>query len=215
MSAPEPTSAVLVGTLTLAGLLSGVLLVGVFQATKPLIAANRAAAMEAAVTRVVPGAVKAASYERVDGKVQPSQVAVGAASDKPMAYAGLDKDGKVVGYAIPAEGPGFMDTIRLLYGYVPGSRTVIGMEVLDSRETPGLGDKILKDPEFLGNFKQLSSQPEIVGQKKGTKSKPNEIDFITGATISSKAIVKILNGSTAQWAEPLAGGATPTQGGKP
>ncbi len=215
MSAPEPTSATLIGTLTLAGLLSGLVLVGVFQSTKPLIAANRAAAMEAAVTRVVPGAVKAASYERVDGKVRASQVAVGASSDKPMAYAGLDKAGKVVGYAIPAEGPGFMDTIRVLYGYVPGAGTIVGMEVLDSRETPGLGDKIYKDADFVANFKKLDSKPEIVGKKKGTKSKPNEIDFITGATISSKAIVKILNGSAAQWAEPLAAGATPTQGKQP
>ncbi|MBM4345446.1 MAG: FMN-binding protein [Deltaproteobacteria bacterium] len=214
MSGPEPTSAKLVGTLTLAGLLSGLVLVGVFQATKPLIAANRAAAMQAAVTRVVPGAVQAASYERVGDKVQPSKVEVGAASDKPMAYAGLDKDGRVLGFAIPAEGPGFMDTIRLLYGYVPGKGTVIGMEVLDSRETPGLGDKIIKDADFVGNFKQLDSKPEIVGKKKGTKSKPNEIDFITGATISSKAVVKILNGSTAQWAQPLTTAAPPA-GGKP
>lgn len=204
MDTKEPTSFALIGTLALAGLLSGLILVGVFIWTKPLIAANRASALEAAVTRVLPGAVKATSFELRDGKVQASTIAVGAASDRPMAYAGVAADGRVVGYAIPAEGPGFMDTIRLLYGYVPEDGKIIGMEVLDSRETPGLGDKIIKDPDFVGNFKALSVKPTIVGVKKGQKAKPNEIDFITGATISSKAVVKTINGSVAEWAAPLA-----------
>ncbi len=65
------------------------------------------------------------------------------------------------------------------------------MEILDSRETPGLGDKIYKDAAFVANFASLSVDPEIVAVKKGNKSAPNQIDAITGATISSKAVVKI------------------------
>ena len=77
------------------------------------------------------------------------------------------------------------------------------MEVLESRETPGLGDKIYKDAEFVGGFSALSVEPEIVAVKKGTKSQPNEIDAITGATISSKAIVRIINESHIAWEEQL------------
>ncbi|MEW8139698.1 MAG: FMN-binding protein, partial [Candidatus Thiodiazotropha endolucinida] len=96
-------------------------------------------------------------------------------------------------------GPGFQDTIRLLYGYQPKQRKVVGMEILESRETPGLGDKIYKDAEFVSNFDALSVEPEIVTVKRGAKAAPNEVDAITGATISSKAVVRIINQANQQW----------------
>ena len=49
----------------------------------------------------------------------------------------------------------------------------------------------------------MSIDPEIVAVKKGTKSRPNEIDSITGATISSKAVVRIINETHAEWTERL------------
>ena len=80
------------------------------------------------------------------------------------------------------------------------------MEVLESRETPGLGDKIYKDAEFVRAFSALSIEPEIMAVKKGTSSMPNEIDAITGATISSKAVVRIINEAHAAWSEKLEAG---------
>ena len=100
-------------------------------------------------------------------------------------------------------GPGFQDTIALLYGYRPDEKNVVGMEILESRETPGLGDKIYKDAVFVSGFSALSVEPEIVAVKKGTKSRPNEIDAITGATISSKAVVRIINETHADWSAQL------------
>ena len=73
------------------------------------------------------------------------------------------------------------------------------MEVLESRETPGLGDKIVKDQNFLGNFKALEVVPEIIAVASGTKSKENEVDSISGATISSKAVVRIMNAGNEHW----------------
>jgi electron transport complex protein RnfG len=75
--------------------------------------------------------------------------------------------------------------------------------VLESRETPGLGDKIYKDAEFVSNFSALSIEPEIVTVKKNTRERPNEVDAITGATISSKAVVRIINETHVAWAERL------------
>ena len=99
---------------------------------------------------------------------------------------------------IPGEGAGFQDTITLIYGYDPSRRVIVGMQVLDSRETPGLGDKIITDDEFLANFEALAVEPSIVAVKKGKKAEPNEVDCITGATISSEAVVTILNQSSQQ-----------------
>jgi len=108
-----------------------------------------------------------------------------------------------VGYAVPGAGAGFQDTIKLIYGYDPSRRVIVGMQVLDSRETPGLGDKIITDDEFLANFEALAIEPSMVAVKKGKKVNPNEVDSITGATISSEAVVKILNESSRQWAPML------------
>jgi electron transport complex protein RnfG len=45
--------------------------------------------------------------------------------------------------------------------------------------------------------------PEIVPVKNGEKQNPNEVEAITGATISSKAIVKLLNNSMDLWQETI------------
>ena len=118
-------------------------------------------------------------------------------------YAAYDAQGAFKGYAVPAEGSGFQDTISLIYGLDPASRHIIGFSVLESRETPSLGDKINKDVDFLANFHELAVEPTIIGVKKGAKAAPNEIDCITGATISSKSVVKILNTSTGTWLSEL------------
>ena len=123
--------------------------------------------------------------------------------DEAVIYGGYDEQGEFLGYAVPAAGPGFQDTIGILYGYKPGEQIVVGMEVLESRETPGLGDKIYKDAEWVAGFSALSVEPEIVAVKKGTSSQPNEIDAITGATISSKAVVRIINEAHAEWSAVL------------
>jgi electron transport complex protein RnfG len=123
--------------------------------------------------------------------------------DEPVVYGGYDEQSDFVGYAVPAAGPGFQDTIAILYGFKPDTRRVVGMEVLESRETPGLGDKIYKDMDWVNEFKSLDTEPEIVAVKKGTKTASNQVDAITGATISSKAIVRIINEAQAQWAGQL------------
>jgi electron transport complex protein RnfG len=72
------------------------------------------------------------------------------------------------------------------------------MKVLESRETPGLGDKIISDGKFVGQFGQLALDPKVVVVKGGAHA-PNQLDAITGATISSRAVGAIVNKSAATW----------------
>jgi electron transport complex protein RnfG len=125
-----------------------------------------------------------------------------------MVHAGYDEKGSLVGVAIQAQEMGYQDVIRILYGYDPARDAIIGMQVLASKETPGLGDKIEKDPAFLANFDALdvslapdgqALQHPIEAVKGGEKSQPWQIDGITGATISSKAIASALRESSAFW----------------
>ena len=192
----EPTSTRLVATLGLAGLLSGLIIVAVFEATLPTITEYKARVLEQAVFKVLPGIKSMQRLGYHSGKIT---AASGDEEEEDRLFGGFDADGRLVGYAIPNAGPGFQDTIRLLYGYLPHERKVVGMEILQSRETPGLGDKIYKDAAFVANFHNLSIDPEIVTVKKGTRSGSNEVDAITGATISSKAVVQIINRGNRRW----------------
>jgi len=190
----------LVVTLALAGLISGIAIIGIYEATLPTITINKARELREAVFKVIPGVTQMQKLVYRNGELIASTETK---KDEQPVYGGYDDEGSFIGYAIPAAGPGFQDTIGLLYGYQPDRQLVTGMEVLESRETPGLGDKIYKDADFVASFKELMIEPEIVAVKKGKKSRPNEIDAITGATISSKAVVRIINETHVIWSARL------------
>jgi len=200
MSDKEASSFRLVATLAVAGLLSGLAMVGIYLVTQPIILRNQAEAMRRAIFKVLPGTAEIDTLVLSGEELQPYQSADGSMPTTDAVFAGRADDGTLMGYAIPADGPGFMDTIKLIYGFDPRRRAIIGMQVLDSRETPGLGDKIIFDEEFHRNFVELKVEPQIVGVKVAEKPRPsNEVDTITGATISSEAVVSILNKSTQRW----------------
>jgi electron transport complex protein RnfG len=203
LAAPQAGPLRMMVTLGIAGLCSGLAIVGIFLVTQPMIERNRAAALEAAIYRVLEGARTRVAFVLREGKLARFESPDESLPKEEAVYAGYDEAGTLVGFAVPAEGAGFQDTIKLLYGYSVARRRVVGMEVLESRETPGLGDKIIKDEEFVGNFRDLAVAPEIVAVKSG-RTKDNEVDAISGATISSNAVVRIINESNARWLERLA-----------
>ncbi len=205
MSVKEPGSFRLIATLALAGLISGLALAGVYLWARPLIEANEAAALRRAILELLPGTTEIVALTPRGERLVSFDETDPESKDLPRIYLGRNAEGKALGFAIPAEGPGFMDTIGVIYGYEPEKKVIVGMIVLESRETPGLGDRIAFDPHFLENFRALAVEPEIVSVKKGEKKNPNEVDSITGATISSKAVVSILNKGTARWRDLLDG----------
>ncbi|MCU7848737.1 MAG: FMN-binding protein [Candidatus Thiodiazotropha sp. (ex Lucinoma kastoroae)] len=200
VNATGPGSARIVATLGFAGLLSGLIIVTVFEATLPTITAYKAKMLQEAVFKVLPGSTR---LQRLVYREEKLAVVEEVGKEEAFVFGGYNSEGALVGYAIPGSGPGFQDIISLLYGYLPVQRKVVGMEILESRETPGLGDKIYKDAAFVANFDALSIDPEIVAVKRGSKSSPNEVDAITGATISSKAVVRIINQANQQWLQRL------------
>ena len=197
----EPSAARLMITLTLAGLLSGVAIASVHEVTQPRIQWNKAVALRAAVFQVVPGADSMQTCVLSEGRIH--RLGEGSGEGSESIYATFDAQGALLGYAIPANGAGFQDAIGLIFGFNPQTHLIVGMKVLESRETPGLGDKIIKDAHFLENFAALDAASQIALVKKGAKVHANEVDAITGATISSKAIVRILNTSMDTWRDAL------------
>jgi len=118
--------------------------------------------------------------------------------DGKVVYRGYDAAGDPVGYAIVSAIPGFQDTVRLIFGFDPKSGKLLGMKVLESKETPGLGDKIEKDEAFVGQFTGVETP--IVARRRG---KSGNVDTITGATISSRAVIRIINEAIEKWGPQL------------
>ncbi|MFQ5510991.1 MAG: FMN-binding protein [Candidatus Krumholzibacteriia bacterium] len=182
------------------GLVSGILIVLTFQWTLPVITRNKAVALERAIFEVVPGAKTKAAFKLVGNRLQPL---VGEDELAVKYYACYDAEQRLVGVALEAQGQGFQDVLKVLYGYSPRKNGVVGLKVLESKETPGLGDKIETDPRFRANFEMLdvaldgdevANPIEMV--KHGKKTDPWQVEAITGATISSRAVAAILRGST-------------------
>ena len=186
------------------GIISALLIVSAFQVTLPRVERLKAEALEKAIFEVLPGTVSTQAYGiNPDGEV----IKINKGDKKEtIFYAGYDDNDHITGYAIKASGQGYADVIHVLYGYEPKKEILIGFQVLESKETPGLGDKIEKDIDFINNFKaldvSLSDQSELKNEvitvKHGEKSNPWEIDGITGATISSRAIGSIIGKSTSK-----------------
>lgn len=193
----------MIRTLVVVALVCGILIVSVFQVTLPAIKRNKAEALKKAVFDVIPGIETMKTFKALEnGKLV---LLEGEDEKAKKVYAGYNQAGELSGVAIEARGQGFQDVILIIYGYSPMRQSVVGMKVLESKETPGLGDKIEKDPQYRANFKDLDVTLSADGQhleheiqivKPGKKKERWQIDTITGATISSKAVGRMIQKST-------------------
>lgn len=108
------------------------------------------------------------------------------------------EDETILGYAFPVGGPGFWGPIDGMVAIDPQASQILGIAFYKHSETPGLGARINED-WFTEQFSGLPLFP-ISGAKKifylkagGTSKEPNQLDAITGATGTSRAIEAFLN----------------------
>jgi electron transport complex protein RnfG len=99
--------------------------------------------------------------------------------DGQIVYHGLS-NGTVIGTAFSLAPQGYGGKIKILVG-VDKNGKVSGIKILSQNETPGLGANILK-PDFLSQFLGKTIKDPIEPKK--------DIDAITGATISSRAVCR-------------------------
>jgi electron transport complex protein RnfG len=171
------------------GAVAGLAIVFVFQWTAPTIEAYRAEQLRLAIHEVLAQPDRFDTLYVVDGALTATPPADAATAER--VFLGYRAD-RPVGFAIEAGEPGFQDIIGLIFGYDHTEGALLGMKVLASKETPGLGDKIEKDSSFVAQFQGV--EPPLLGVKaRDATDDPHEIDMITGATISSRTIIKAIN----------------------
>jgi len=122
--------------------------------------------------------------------------------DKNTVYKCLGADGGVAGWAVVAEGTGFIDKIKLVVGLSPDGSTVNELKVIYDLETPGLGNKIRG--EWADQYQGLDATRAITRVKGDRKKENNEISAITGATYSSDYVTDIVNDVTTRIRPKLA-----------
>lgn len=107
------------------------------------------------------------------------------------AYTGEDQSIRSVhrsetGFVIETAVQGYADEITLLVG-VSKEGSVTGLMVRDMHETFGLGAQAIQDWQFLSQFLKTEGDAAV-----GT-----QVDGLTGATVTSKAIAKAVNSAVA------------------
>ena len=188
------------------GIVCSLLIAAVYLFTLPYVRANKEAALNQAVVSVLGDVHSKHALNWQDGKWIVSRADQASSSDH--VFAGYDAKGSLLGFAIAAKGMGYQDSIELMYGYAPERQAITGISILENRETPGLGNRIASDKNFLAQFQHLDVTLDASKQRlanvvavarKGQKAKPWQVDSISGATISSKAVARIINDSAQRW----------------
>lgn len=185
----------------LVSLICGLLIVISERGTSKAIQHNQEIILKESVAELLPGVEKQVIYYVTPGNelsLQPDP------SNPRRIFAGFDKSGSLIGIVLEASDRGYADVIRTMYAYSPDKQAIVGFKVVELKETPGLGDKIVNDKRFLKNFESLDAKLDAAREKlvnaiktvkHGTKKNNWEVDAISGATISSRAVGRMLNKS--------------------
>ncbi len=211
----------LIATLAVAGALAAVLLAVVSDLTRDRIAANKAAVLKEAIGVVLQDADRIVSLqEQEDGLRLDEEVVY--LNDR--IFFGYDESGAPLGFAMVGGAYGYgSDPIRLIFSYDASTHEVLGLKVLEHKETPGIGTKIEDDAAFAGQWSKpvgddtrrraprlVAADASLVPVRSDAApasdpaAERHEVDTISGATISSKAVIKIVSDRVRQLGDKLA-----------
>ncbi len=169
--------------LVVVSLLAATSLSMVYEKTRPTIEENKRIELKNSLGEVFP------LGDRFEENNELALISEGREGIKKM-FDGYDKEDNKIGVVLLMDTIGFAGSIRMLVG-VDNSKKITGMKILEHLETPGLGERITED-EFLNQFtgKPITLQIE-------------DVDAITGATISSTAVIETITGNVGRISEYL------------
>ena len=190
---PKPVIA-----LTIIAVLAGVALSGVFSMTKDTIEAQEMAKETEAYKAVCPEAASFAEAEQANDALKAME---GQTPRVNKAYIARDKDGNTVGYALNVTGKGFGGDVTIALG-LSADGAITGLSFTELNETAGLGMRA-DEPAFKEQFTGKSGNLALV---KGDASGGQEISAITGASVTSGAVIGAVNAGLELYETTLKGG---------
>ena len=105
--------------------------------------------------------------------------------------------GHVEAYAVLVSGQGLWGPIHGVLALGPDRNTIRAVRFYHQEETPGLGGQITSaafQKQFVGKrVTDADGRPGLRLVAPGTAKAPNEVDAITGATMTSARVERILN----------------------
>ncbi len=145
--------------------------------TREPIAAAQKAALHQALQQVLP---------EHGNDPQNDKIALAEADKRVDIYPARDSAGKITGLAWEVIAPdGYSGSIRILVGVRPDGR-IFAIRITEHKETPGLGDGIVKNIVWLASFIDQTLTSKVWKVKKDG----GDFDQFTGATITPRAVVK-------------------------
>ena len=170
-------------------LISGLLLGFAYQVTKGPIAERQAAEKKKAYQAVFPEAVSFEENETIGGYVADCEPILAEAgisgAEITECLEAKDSSGAILGYAMSMTFAGSQGEMTMAYGWAMDG-TTMGIDILTSSETAKLG-ALADEPEFKDQF-QGGTEPFVLNEN---------VDQISGATITSDAVVNAANGGMA------------------
>ncbi len=155
--------------------------------TRPLIAKNK----ELNLKRAVLSALHVPYQNKELEETFEAEIKLNISDEIPF-YLRYSEEGKLEAVAFKLEGSGLWAPISMVIALRADLETIHGMAILEQAETPGLGARIV-EAEFLAGFVGKRIEPEIILVSRKKAERENEVDAITGATLSSKALEEIIN----------------------
>lgn len=124
-------------------------------------------------------------------------------------YAAMDKTGKLIGYTLTASAKGYGGDVQVMTGIDARSGEISGVAILFQNETPGLGANAV-NPDFTGQYKQALPGEgfEVI---KNAQPQEGQVEAMTGATITSKAVTAAVNKAVQYYQEYLSSGTAGTK----
>ncbi len=168
------------GILLVITLIAALLLGAANQITAPIIEANAIATQNAALQEIFADATEFPEIEvAAEGEAPNGDDAI-----VSQAFEAKDASGNLVGVAVKVTPNGFGGGIQMMVG-IAADGSVVKATILSMSETPGLGTHA-KEPAFIDQYNGKSGEQKV--SKDG-----GEIEAITGATISSRAVTRGVN----------------------
>ena len=139
--------------------------------TKPIIEEATRRAQEAARMELLPDAT---GFTQVEG------ISVSGVSAVYVADNG-------VGAVVTSTAKGYGGTMTVMVGFTADG-TIRQIKVTENQETKGIGSKVAGDPSFWTRFEGLKAEPLVLNE---------DVDALSGATVSSKALLAAVNSAIA------------------